>query len=228
MLQPVMPWRLLVGSSVIGVIGGAVFGFVRGLHYLPTLPVAIVEGGFLFGIPATVLGLILVGLWSLGSALRHQAVAQETSAVRLVCLAGEISGGVLAIVAAVALPWAKYRLNGMPSSGSVDAGRLNVALIAVGTAGSVLATAQLRWRAMALAAAQVIVGAMSFVLSVVMVAGRIAHANSLVGSSGGSTAFGAGSGLAFLAALLLLSAALVSFVRDARPVRGSGNRRRSG
>lgn len=223
MLLPAMPWRLLVGASIAGVMGGAVFGFVRGLSYLPTLPVAVLEGGFLIGVPATVLGLILVGLWSLGSALRHQSGVQDTSALRLACLAGEVVGGVLAIVAAELLPWAKYRLNSMPAFVSVDAGSLTVVLVAVGTAGAVLAAAQLRWHALALAAAEVLVGGAALVLSVVMTAGRTAHANSFLSTSGGSTTFGAGSGLSLLAAFLLLAAALVVLIRSSRPARGSGD-----
>ena len=67
-----MPWRLSVIVSLVGVVGGAVFGFVRGLSYLPTLPVAIVEGGILFGVPAALLGLAITGAYSLGSAARRR------------------------------------------------------------------------------------------------------------------------------------------------------------
>ncbi len=233
---PGMPWRLLAGLFVAGLTGGAVFGFVRGLDNLPTLPFAIFEGGFLIGVPATVLGLILVGVWSLGSALRRQpgsnqpkgvaasrprrnAVArptqvQDQSAVRLLCIAAEVVGGVIAIIAAGVLPWAKYRLQGASAVVSLDAGRLTVALVAVGTTGAVLATLQLRWRAMALESAEVVVGGAALVLSVVMAAGRIAHANSLKLTSGGSTAFAAGAVLALLAALLLISAAIVILIQD--------------
>jgi len=69
-----MPWRVFVLAVVVGVVGGAVFGFVRGLSHLPTLPFAIVEGAFLFGIPAALLGLLLAGAWSLGSAVCHRSV----------------------------------------------------------------------------------------------------------------------------------------------------------
>lgn len=215
-----MPWRLLAGSCVAGVLGGAAFGFVRGLDYLPTLPFAVVEGGFLIGVPATVLGLILVGVWSLGSAVRRQPGPRAPSAVGFACLAGEIGGGVLAVVAAVALPWSQYRLDGAPAV-SLDAGRLTLALVALGTAGAVLAAAQLRWRSTALAAAEVVVGGVMLVLSVVTVGGRIAHANSFLATSGGSTAFGAGAPLSVLAALLLLAAAIVMLV-EAPPGRCSG------
>lgn len=176
-----MPWRLLAGSCVAGVLGGAAFGFVWGLDYLPTLPFAVVEGGFLIGVPATVLGLILVGVWSLGSAVRRQPGPLAPSAVGFACLAGEIGGGVLAVLAA----------------------------------------AQLRWRSTALAAAEVVVGGVMLVLSVVTVGGRIAHANSFLATSGGSTAFGAGAPLSVLAALLLLAAAIVMLV-EAPPGRCAG------
>jgi hypothetical protein len=68
-----MPWRILVIATLIGVVGGGIFGFVRGLAYLPTLPFAVVEGGILFGVPAAVLGLLLAGVWWLGSAARRRS-----------------------------------------------------------------------------------------------------------------------------------------------------------
>ena len=67
-----MPWRIFVVVAIAGVLAGVIFGFVRGLGHLPTLPFAIVEGGILFGVPAALLGLLLVGLWSAGSALRSR------------------------------------------------------------------------------------------------------------------------------------------------------------
>lgn len=60
-----MPWRLLVVCGLVGVVGGAIVGFARGLSSMPTLPFAIVEGMVLFGIPAEVLGLLTVGCWLL-------------------------------------------------------------------------------------------------------------------------------------------------------------------
>ena len=66
-----MPWRILVVAVLVGAGSGATFGFVRGLDYLPTLPFAIVEGAILFAVPAAVLGLVLTGAWSLGTALRR-------------------------------------------------------------------------------------------------------------------------------------------------------------
>ena len=70
--MPSMPCRLPALCALVGVIGGAIFGFVRGLHYLPTLPLAIIEGGVLFGVPASGVGLLLVGGWWLArSGRRH-------------------------------------------------------------------------------------------------------------------------------------------------------------
>jgi hypothetical protein len=69
-----MPWRILTVVALVGVIGGGIFGFVRGLNYLPTLPFAVIEGGILFGVPAAVLGLLLVGAWSFGGAVRRHGV----------------------------------------------------------------------------------------------------------------------------------------------------------
>jgi hypothetical protein len=70
---PPMPWRLLGVCTLVGVAGGAIFGFVRGLRYVPTLPFAIIEGGILVGVPATVLGLVLVAAWSLSTRVRRSA-----------------------------------------------------------------------------------------------------------------------------------------------------------
>jgi hypothetical protein len=67
-----MPWRILVVVTLVGVVGGGVFGLVRGLSYLPTLPFAIVEGGILFCVPAAVLGLVFTAAWSLGNTVRRR------------------------------------------------------------------------------------------------------------------------------------------------------------
>lgn len=67
-----MPWRLLVVCGLVGVVGGAMVGFARGLSYVATLPFAIVEGAVLFGVPASVLGLLMVGCWLLVTRTRRQ------------------------------------------------------------------------------------------------------------------------------------------------------------
>lgn len=74
------PWVLFSGWVIAGSVAGVVFGAVRGLDYLPTLPFALLEGGIIFGIPAGVIGLVLVGLWYAGRTLvrvvcRHSSVA---------------------------------------------------------------------------------------------------------------------------------------------------------
>ena len=71
MRLPPMPWRLLAVCGLVGVVGGAIVGFARGLSYMPTLPFAIVEGAVLFGVPASVLGLLMVGCWSLVTTTRR-------------------------------------------------------------------------------------------------------------------------------------------------------------
>lgn len=68
---PPMPWRLPVVLALVAGFAGAVFGLVRGLSYVPTLPFAIVEGCLLFGVPAALLGFVLAGCWSVGSRLRR-------------------------------------------------------------------------------------------------------------------------------------------------------------
>lgn len=70
--MPPMPWRLLVVCSALGVAGGATFGFVRGLAYPPTLPLAIIEGGLLIGVPSALFGLVLAAAWLCASALRRR------------------------------------------------------------------------------------------------------------------------------------------------------------
>ena len=66
-----MPCRLPLLGALVGVVGGAVVGFVRGLSYVPTLPFGIVEGGILFGVPASVVGLLVVWCWSFVARSRH-------------------------------------------------------------------------------------------------------------------------------------------------------------
>jgi hypothetical protein len=67
-----MPWRILVILTLVGAVAGGIFGFVRGLYYLPTLPFAIIEGGILFAVPALAVGFLATGAWSLGSAVRRR------------------------------------------------------------------------------------------------------------------------------------------------------------
>lgn len=67
-----MPWRLLAVCGLVGMVGGAIVGFARGLSYLPTLPFAIIEGAILVGVPASVLGLVLVGCWFLVRSARRR------------------------------------------------------------------------------------------------------------------------------------------------------------
>ena len=70
MTLPPMPWRVFALVTLIGVLGGAIVGFVLGLSYLPTLPFAIVEGALLVGIPSAAVGLLLTGLVAAGRRLR--------------------------------------------------------------------------------------------------------------------------------------------------------------
>jgi hypothetical protein len=78
-MLPQMPWRIAAICAVAGGVVGAVVGFVRGLSYLPTLPVAIVEGAVLIGIPASILGLLLTGGASAAAALRHRITPPPTT-----------------------------------------------------------------------------------------------------------------------------------------------------
>lgn len=77
-----MPWRLLAICALVGVVGGAVVGFVRGLSYLPTLPFAIVEGAILIGVPASIVGLVLVGCWWLIASVRRRLTEPAVAAGR--------------------------------------------------------------------------------------------------------------------------------------------------
>jgi hypothetical protein len=67
---PPMPWRVFAIVTLIGVLGGAIVGFILGLGYLPTLPFAVIEGALLIGIPAAALGLLLTGVVEAGRRLR--------------------------------------------------------------------------------------------------------------------------------------------------------------
>jgi len=64
-----------VCAACASLIGGAIFGFVRGLQHLPTLPFAIVEGAILFGVPAFILGMFLAAGWSLEALVRRHFVS---------------------------------------------------------------------------------------------------------------------------------------------------------
>ena len=65
--------QIVAAFAVVGALDGAVFGFVRGLSYLPTLPVAVVEGAILFSVPITALGGVVVAArWVGGNLWRHR------------------------------------------------------------------------------------------------------------------------------------------------------------
>lgn len=66
------PWRVVAYCLLTGLGSGAILGFVLGLHYLPTLPFAIVEGASLVGAPALLLGLLLAGAWWVALSVRHR------------------------------------------------------------------------------------------------------------------------------------------------------------
>jgi hypothetical protein len=67
-----MPWRVAVACGLVGMTSGSAFGFFRGLQYLPTLPLAIIEGGILFTVPALLLGMVLSGGWCVATAIRRR------------------------------------------------------------------------------------------------------------------------------------------------------------
>lgn len=70
-MLPAMPWRMLAVCAPLGGLVGAIVGFIRGLQHLPTRPFAIIEGAILFGVPASLLGVLLVGWWSMVRSVRQ-------------------------------------------------------------------------------------------------------------------------------------------------------------
>ena len=58
--------RCVIVGAALAVAGGALFGFIRGLDYLPTLPFAVIEGAVLVGVPGGVAATVLAGLITLG------------------------------------------------------------------------------------------------------------------------------------------------------------------
>lgn len=217
-IVPRTAWRLVVVVTLLGAAAGAVFGFVRGLAYLPTLPFAIVEGGILSGVPAAGLGLLAMGLreiWGTpsGAAAAGSARRDDKAALRFACISVQLVSAALIIAAAETLPWANYRVRDNPST-PVDAGTFIVSLVAIGAAAAVMAALQFRWRAVALAGAELVAGVGGLVVVVVTAADRIAHANSITLGQGGSTAFAGGSGLAIFASLALVSSAVTVLVLD--------------
>jgi hypothetical protein len=61
---PLFP-RCVITGAALAVTAGAIWGFVRGLSYLPTLPVAIIEGAILIGIPGTLVAIVVAGVVTL-------------------------------------------------------------------------------------------------------------------------------------------------------------------
>lgn len=68
---PLFP-RCVIVSSALSLIAGVIFGLVRGINYLPTLPVAIIEGAIIVGVPLAVLGVLVSGAITLAAEIRHR------------------------------------------------------------------------------------------------------------------------------------------------------------
>lgn len=63
-LSPFVRWFTI--GSALAFLAGGVWGFVRGLDYLPTLPVAIIEGGFIIGVPGSIVATMVAGIiWAI-------------------------------------------------------------------------------------------------------------------------------------------------------------------
>jgi hypothetical protein len=58
--------------ATTGAALGAVVGLILGTRYLPTLPFAVVEGALFGLVPATLLGLLVAGSWSLARRARRR------------------------------------------------------------------------------------------------------------------------------------------------------------
>jgi hypothetical protein len=57
--------RWVVLGAAVAFSAGAVWGLVRGLSYLPTLPVAVIEGAILIGVPGASVGVLAAGVLTL-------------------------------------------------------------------------------------------------------------------------------------------------------------------
>jgi hypothetical protein len=73
--SPLAWWEHVLWTGVsVGAtcgVGGGVFGFVRGLSYLPTLPFAVIEGAVIFAVPGGILGLLIGLVVALGRLVRR-------------------------------------------------------------------------------------------------------------------------------------------------------------
>ncbi|MCW2607564.1 MAG: hypothetical protein JWO60_2257 [Frankiales bacterium] len=69
--RPFLPVHLFACVTATGVLAGVVAGAVLGSSHLPTLPVALLEGAVLAGVPAAVLGGVLAGTWALARRVRR-------------------------------------------------------------------------------------------------------------------------------------------------------------
>jgi hypothetical protein len=70
MRMPVSSRCITVAAGLSGT-GGAIWGLVRGVDYLPTLPAAVVEGAILVGVPGTLVGVVVGGVVALTTRLRR-------------------------------------------------------------------------------------------------------------------------------------------------------------
>ena len=69
--DPALPWRYFwLWVAFIGGVG-VVFGGIRGSNYWPTFPVALVEDGLLFAVPAGLVGLLALGIVAASRRVRH-------------------------------------------------------------------------------------------------------------------------------------------------------------
>ena len=138
------------------------------------------------------------------------------SALRLSCVAAEVVAAAVILVATLVLPWASYRSGRSSVVALHVGGTLAAVLGTVATLAIIVGALQIRWRTTALAGVQLVVGPVALVLCVVATAGRISHANSITvrATAATATAFGVGSGLAVLAGLVLVCAAVVVLALD--------------
>lgn len=220
-----LPRAIVIGSVTAGTIG-SIAGLVVGLFvYAPTAPFAAIE----LGIPATITG-ALTGLITgslilatqriirgpasrpspasdhrsnLGPAPAAHEHEQPGRGLRVLTVAGETIAGAALIASAEFLPWVSYQVNGSPLQGDLNAGPIGIALVAIGGASIALAAAQAASRKPWPAVSCCVLGGASFVLTVLAAATRIAYANSMTNSTGGSTSFASGILLAAAAAVAI-------------------------
>jgi len=134
--------------------------------------------------------------------------------LRKATLAGEAIAGAGLIASTQFLPWVSYEVNGSPHPSQLHAGAGGILLVVIGGVIVALAAGQAMSPKRGLAFSCCALGAIGLILTVLSAATRMAHANSLTTSVGGSTSYGSGPFVAAVAAVIVVVTAATQLGRS--------------